>query len=416
MHLKNKLNKKNLLNVVNFEKKYYIIKNIKIGVTYKKFFINKNLYFLITTMLDNSIKLIENFPIWDFVFIFIVCLVFAFIFVNGYNKDPVSIEQKYFKILSVFSIWAILFDFFSSRYNLASMTIIIILFINFLCIILLNFLYVRPQKNQISLLVCYYESINPILKQKALYVLAQDFIILFQKKKKVYNFNIKVNNKIIKYYPYYISPNIYHDFILVAYVKKLDITDLNVRYIKTTPNQKKIIDFNNILNYLITILQKDFKIQEKVLKNLMERILELNNNKNSINPVFTIESYFIFIHQNHHFIPELVKFWKMSCIDKIENCNIEKKKNLHNIQILICLKQIYPVLVKKSFLLNNKKDLKSDLYIFFSKYTSFKELNLFTLENKESEDIFILFLHCAFKEPSLDLNKFTNDFMMILKK
>ena len=32
---------------------------------------------------------------------------------------------------------------------------------------------------------------------------------------------------------------IYHDFILVAYVKKLDITDLNVRYIKTTPNQKK---------------------------------------------------------------------------------------------------------------------------------------------------------------------------------
>ncbi len=73
-------------------------------------------------------------------------------------------------------------------------------------------------------------------------------------------------------------------------------------------------------------------------------------------------------------------------------------------------------MVKKSFLLNNKKDLKSDLYIFFSKYTSFKELNLFTLENKESEDIFILFLHCAFKEPSLDLNKFTNDFIMILKK
>ena len=82
MDLKNKLNKKNLLNVVKFEKKYYITKNIKIGVTYKKFFISKNLYFLITTMLDNSIKLIENFPIWDFVFIFIVCLVFAFIFVN----------------------------------------------------------------------------------------------------------------------------------------------------------------------------------------------------------------------------------------------------------------------------------------------------------------------------------------------
>jgi hypothetical protein len=418
MHLKNKLNNKNLLNFVKLKKKNNIIKKFKTGGKLKKIkgFIHTNIFFVVNTVLENSNKLVNNFFIWDFCLIFIVFLIFILIFVNGYKKEPDSVKKIYFKILTFFSIWVILFDILSSKYSLSIITIGIIQFINVICIFLLATLYVKPQKNQIALVVDYYESINPILKQKALYVLAQDFIILFHKQKKVYNFNIEVNNKIIKYYPYYISPTIYNDFILVAYVKKLDITDLNVRYIITTPNRKKIINFNNILNYLMTILQKDLKSQEQFLTNLMKTILKLNNNQKFLNQIFSIESFFMFIHENHHFIPQLIKFCKINSIEKMANCQIQKNQNLHKINVLVCLKQVYTFLVKNSYLVNNKKNLKNDLYIFFSKYRSFKKLNLFTLENKQTEDIFILFMHCALNESSLDLKKFTSDFIMVFKK
>ncbi len=376
-------------------------------------FLTEVSFYFINVIYDNLI-IIEVTPLGSF-FIIISFIVSGLVIYFGYNQEDLFIRKIYYNIIKMVASWFILFTIYNKNITtLPSFVSEITLGLSIVCILVFILFYNRSLKKLIDREQIFLNALSPILKKKhTSFKSAKSFIIYLQRIIKISKFKIVKDNKSFTYYPFFLSPDLINEYVLVVYVLEQDITNENSKYLAITSINDKVINFNKIINLLIEHLKKNSKIQDN---NILKLTPLLNKDNESTNRVFSIDSYFIFLADNNHLIPLFIKFWEDIQLQNIVNCELETNNNLNVILVLENLKSKYSIILKQFYLKGDNKTKKQQLYLFFNQYSSFQKLNLKNLENFESEDILKIYLICILNEPNLDIQIFNNCFINILKK
>ena len=324
-------------------------------------------------------------------------------------------KKVHFRILGIAFTIYMSFNFVSETFfglvKITTITVKILVIVFLLSIELYNYITQEQDSNN----KCF-KGLYPVInKVNAFCSSDSDYIICFQPMSEISKFEFSRGKDKKIFYPLFRSPCLIDGYSVVGYVIKTNITDLNLRYKTCTPNAIKIRDFNKIINHLIAHLEKSKEIQEENVTKLNVFLLGLKNKNSKLFDVFTEMHYLKFIDDNHHLISEILQFWESLNLNKIPICKEQKNNNLKKSKILENLTKINPFFINSLDLKKDKENLEKTLYLFFKDYDDFKKMQMTSII-LDNSCILLFFYGCAFTEENLNLDKFTNDFIEILKK
>ncbi len=341
-----------------------------------------------------------------------IIMLFSFLYHNF--TDSFYTKKLHLTLPIILSKTFISFNWITSNYGIVK---IITLFIKMIIPILFIVVYILEKKeDKKSKQLCYNFFEVIFQNQNTYFSNATDFMIIFQPLKEISSFKMIKNGKYGIFHPICISPKIINESGFVAYVRKEDIADENIKYLTINSIGDKIDDFNKAISFLIQNLKKNPKIQNENLTKLMSLFVILNQTDRSFNCNFKLHHYLIFIIEHKYLINKILIFWENINLETSQNCEIQINYNLKAIKILESLIKIYPFLITKFHLKNDPKVLKHNLYLFFSQYEFFKKYNYSNLKDEKSDDILLLYFYCIEQESDLDFEKFSNTFLSILEK
>jgi hypothetical protein len=181
----------------------------------------------------------------EIVLIIFLAIMMLFSFFYHYFTDSFYTKKLHLTFPIILSKTFISFNLITLNFGIVKK---ITLFLKMIILILFIVVYILEKKRE---QFCY-SIFNFIFQNQQKYFSnPTDFMIIFQPLKEISSFKMIKNEKYGIFHPICINSEIINEFGFVAYVRKEDIADENLKYLTIKSIYNKIDDFNKAISFLI---------------------------------------------------------------------------------------------------------------------------------------------------------------------